>query len=665
MYQKDKVSYLHFYYSAGLTPIPLFVNSKRPVVENWTTLGRDELLKRLEKHDGNVGLRIERPIFIIDIDEAKLSSLILDEIPPTWMVETRRGMHIYAKSSVNYPQNNKKSRLVQLLAEGCQVVAPPSVVDGHEYRFIRGPPEYQIAEVDGRAMEKLTRILEALAKHEVLIHKLAELWTEGHRHNLSLWLNGALRKAGIDKFEAAVVVKSICLLAEDRELNDRLTTLKTTYERPIDEVAGWSYLERELISIVGPEKAGEILNLLPRPVKTEEKQRLVRLSAPMDLDGAHFEQIEDGLLKIDRDGQITVGEIIDNHVRDSWLNDIVVLPPAPEKVDSIELWNRVKNYIKTYVYHENEQIFDVLTSFVFWSYFADSNEWTPYLFIHGPFGTGKSRLLETLRLLTYRSLLSSIARGPSLFRTIERLGAVTLIIDEANHFSNDLRDLLRVGYRKNNYIVRADKTEHGIELHKFATYCLKFFAHVDEPSEDIKQRSVAITMTRAPSPPPKKFDLDEARRIRAGLFYYRLRSKIEVTGEEYHSIYGDSRLEEIASPLVRMAMEFNPGAVQTIKAFFEEEEKRRMTELSSSDEAILIEALLRYIEENGEITYISNATLQSLLEWEPRKIGRLMSRLGFEKIRKARERGYLLSLERLHRLAVLYGLEPYYQVTMT
>jgi predicted ATP-dependent serine protease len=147
-------------------------------------------------------------------------------------------------------------------------VEPPSKVDGHEYHYL--DPNTPIAALDGKGIEKLERMLRALGKYENLIRGFAAVWTEGHRHNLSLWLNGALRKAGLERSEAAIVVKSICLLADDGELRDRLEALKTTYEKDIEEIAGWSRLETELQTIVGVDRARELLSLLPKPKKNEE-----------------------------------------------------------------------------------------------------------------------------------------------------------------------------------------------------------------------------------------------------------------------------------------------------------------------------------------------------------------------------------------------------------
>jgi predicted ATP-dependent serine protease len=245
---------------------PLKPNSKEPKVEGWNTRAPDDLMRGFVEGD-NIGLRIEPPLFVVDVDDRRLAALIEEDIPKTLTVVTRRGYHYYFVASNTYPETNKKSRLLQLLAKGCYVVEPPSKVEGHEYHYL--DPNTPIAALDGKAIEELERMLRALGKYENLIRGFAAVWTEGHRHNLSLWLNGALRKAGLERSEAEVVVKSICLLADDGELRDRLEALKTTYEKDIKEIAGWSRLETELQAIVGVDRARELLSLLPRPKENE------------------------------------------------------------------------------------------------------------------------------------------------------------------------------------------------------------------------------------------------------------------------------------------------------------------------------------------------------------------------------------------------------------
>ncbi|MEM0506715.1 MAG: bifunctional DNA primase/polymerase, partial [Thermosphaera sp.] len=501
--------FLEFYYSRGLLPLPLECGGKAPVIRDWPNVSREEALKAFGYlKEYNTGIKIEPPVFVVDVDDKRLGPLILDETPSTWIVETRRGIHVYLKAPEgHYPATNKKSRLIQLLARGCQVVGPPSVVEGHVYRFLCDPWETPIAEVSTEKLKLIERIVKTFGEHEALILRFAELWTEGHRHNLSLWLNGALRKSGVEKIDAAIIIKSISLLAGDPELMDRLTAIKTTYERPVEEIGAWSYLKRELESIIGPEWAGEILKMLPAKVDEEVKRereagkrpRRVRVSAPLEIDGMLIEPVDCGLA-VCKNGRTEVCESFEYEGRtfekDSWVDGVVTLPPEPINIEPKTLWEMTRKYIEEYVYLGDSKLYDVLTGFVGWSYFYDGESVTPYLYINGPYGSGKTRLLEVLKMLCYRSVLSSIARGPSLFRLIERLRSLTLLIDEGMIRDKDVSDLLRVGYRRGNVVIRVERESDKFVLRKFETYCLKGFASLEEPSEDIKQRSVTINMIR-------------------------------------------------------------------------------------------------------------------------------------------------------------------------
>jgi hypothetical protein len=132
--------------------IPLKPNSKEPKVEGWNTRAPEDLMREFAEND-NVGLSIEPPLFVVDVDDRRLAALIEDDFPRTLTVITRRGLHYYFRVEDTYPQTHKKSRLIQLLSKGCYVVKPPSKVDGHEYKYL--DPNTPIAALDGKAVEKL------------------------------------------------------------------------------------------------------------------------------------------------------------------------------------------------------------------------------------------------------------------------------------------------------------------------------------------------------------------------------------------------------------------------------------------------------------------------------------------------------------------------------
>ncbi|MEM2189573.1 MAG: hypothetical protein QXG35_09650 [Nitrososphaerota archaeon] len=379
-----------------------------------------------------------------------------------------------------------------------------------------------------------------------------------------------------------------------------------------------------------------------------------------------IEPLECGLA-ICRNGRIEVRETYEHEdqilVKDPWIDDVVILPPPPEEIDQKTLWEMTRDFVKRYVYLQDTRLYDVVVAFISWSYFYDRNPWTPYLFVYGPYASGKTRLLEVLQHLCYRPVLSSIARGASLFRMIEKLGSLTLLVDELRVKDPDVLDVLKTGYRKGNIVVRADKSGDGIKLRKFQTYCIKVFASVDEPPQDLKDRSITIKMVKSLQPLDKRIDAELARKIRGGWLGLRLRNDIIVTGEEYKSLYSDHRLEEILSPLVAVSQKFNQDAEKTLLEYFRELEEVKASEIRSTPEAEILEAICSILEK-GEKDFIEVREIAEALgnTISNEKIGRVMSRLGFRKVRIKRTRGYVLDTSLLDRLIKVYLLSPLTEV---
>jgi hypothetical protein len=569
--------FLAKYRSLGLAVVPLRPGTKEPKIQGCPSKSAEELLAALEEGD-NVGLRIEKPFFVIDVDNRKLLSLFLDEVDRTLIVETRRGYHLYLKAKSYYPANNKKSRLTQLLAKGCQIVAPPSTIDGHTYRFV--DPNAAIATLDDRAVEKIERIVEALAKYEKIIVGFAEAWSEGHRHNLSLWLNGALRKAGVPRFEAAVVVKSICLLADDPEINDRLTALKTTYERDVAEIAGWRRLREELASIVGEEKAGQLLGLLPRPEEGGETKKIRH---------APFVELGDGRLcevcfngkesffvvydqssgRIEKLGEVGEGEIIYRPLNSPEVGRIVVLPSDVEEYggDS-ELFAQILDFLSRYHYSPNgwEKKLDALYVMLTWIY--DVLPIVPYRKLTGPKGSGKSTWLKVMGSICYRGLfISGASSEASLLRLIDRWRG-TLLIDEADlgdtSFLSTLVKALNVGFdKKMGYFTRCERDDPS-HVDSFYVFGPKI-AVTREPFSDDALESRFIT-TRPFKQPYARFLGQtfeaEAERLRNRLLLWRLRNYSKIKDRArlledpslHQTVFGDGgvdpRVAQILLPLL-------------------------------------------------------------------------------------------------------------------
>ncbi|MEM2690342.1 MAG: bifunctional DNA primase/polymerase [Nitrososphaerota archaeon] len=623
---------------------------KRPIVNTYTAW-RDrpmtvEECKALPWSKANgvmllTGIKTEQGYFFaIDVDipiEELRPSLGLFRV--TYFEETiSNRLHALYWSKAPVPTltaHDDRNRELRLLGAGAQVVVAPS----YGYKKLNDNP---LSVID----DPLTYFSEICGKLDFRLDKEKTIEQIEPPSRLKKLLNKIVSRLKVENIGGQYISVHCPFHPPDDHPSFAIHRQKNY---AIDYHDGRVYNLKELAEALG--------------IKLEDGEKLVKISAPITIDGARYEEIEEGLLKI-ANGEVTIGEMIDNYVRDPWLEGVVTLPPAPDEVDSAELWGRVRDYIRRYIYHEDKRIYEVLTAFAFWTYFYDKNPWTCYLFILGPYGSGKTRVLEVLSRLCYRAVHSSILRGPSLFRTIEKMGSLTLLIDKRHGYEwhEDVLDLLTTGYRNNGVVIRSETTRDGIKLKKFRTYCAKVIASADEASEDIMQRCVRIMMMRAPSPPPKRLDDDGARMIRAGLLYLRLNNNVEISGEEYRSIYGDARAEEIYSPLGAMAKMFNPDAVEIINSYFRDEEQLRADELRSSDAALILSALSVIIEEtpNDAPEFISTGQIVNALNNSitPQRVGRIMKSFGFKPKSNGRERGYIIDLNLLGRWMDIYRLRP-------
>jgi hypothetical protein len=649
--------------------IPLKPNSKEPKVVGWDSRAPEDLAREFVEGD-NVGLRIEPPLFVVDVDDRRLAALIEDDFPRTLTVVTRRGLHYYFLALDTYPETNKKSRLIQLLAKGCYVVKPPSKVDGHEYKYL--DPHTPIAALDGKAIEKLERMLKALGKYENLIRGFAAFWVEGHRHNLSLWLNGALRKAGLERFEAAVVVKSICLLAGDGELRDRLEALKTTYEKDIEEIAGWSRLESELEAIVGVDRARELLSLLPRPKKSEHAEGADKprsryiVGGEVSPDGSLVEVVEGPRLLVYRDGKFEVHESleVDGVIHRPYPHLPFALARAPAALDvDPELWRDTKSFVMEYFDAPDERVYDVIVAGVAWSYFyREIRKSTPYLLFLGPWRSGKTRALEVFTALGHRALQVVDPSEASIFRIIEEFKPL-LVIDEANVLDPNILAILAAAYRYGAVIPRVVDPDKGLDgLRMFHVFSFVVYASREQPRDDIFSRSVTVFCEKAVRQTKKLIDEERAAALRTRWFAQRLRlyDQVRVTFAEFES--EDGRMQELFSPLIVMSRLFgDPDAERNIVSYGREIEMRVRSLETTSEEAEVVEAVVKAVEGRGPDApeYLTNAEIMGNLngEWEPRRLGRLMTGLGFRRIKlPGGVRGYIIDYRLLARLMRRYDV---------
>lgn len=83
---------------------------------------------------------------------------------------------------------------------------------------------------------------------------------QGLRHKLTLAISGWLRKRGFSQQEVETIIRNVASHFNDDEIEERIHNIQTTFQRPLDEVVGWTLL----MEIVGEDIAHVLDTKIPK-----------------------------------------------------------------------------------------------------------------------------------------------------------------------------------------------------------------------------------------------------------------------------------------------------------------------------------------------------------------------------------------------------------------
>ena len=158
----------------------------------------------------------------------------------------------------------------------------------------------------------------------------------------------------------------------------------------------------------------------------------------------------------------------------------------------------VRKILKKYVHFQDKSSYLILALFILLTHSFKNFDVVPYLLITGPYGSGKTLILELLNLLCYRPLLASQISKAAFYHVIHRLQG-TLLIDEAEGLSRryqnefDMAVLLH-GYKSGGFVVRVDagKRKHV----KFRCFGPKAIANTGGIySKQLRSRCIVLRTT--------------------------------------------------------------------------------------------------------------------------------------------------------------------------
>lgn len=191
--------------------------------------------------------------------------------------------------------------------------------------------------------------------------------------------------------------------------------------------------------------------------------------------------------------------------------ELLELGATPEQIDALVAQREAERreallydlvaFVRRYVVLPEEAAV-VVAVWIVHTHALEAFDVTPYLNITSPEKrSGKSRLLEVLKLLVPNPLHVILPSEAVLFRTINA-GNVTLLLDEADAFfrrdANDaqegVRAVLNAGFERGATVPRCLDRGRGVE--KFSVFCAKAIAGIGAAPDTIVDRSFTIAMRR-------------------------------------------------------------------------------------------------------------------------------------------------------------------------
>lgn len=172
-----------------------------------------------------------------------------------------------------------------------------------------------------------------------------------------------------------------------------------------------------------------------------------------------------------------------NKVRDSGLN--------------VDIISEISSYIRNFVFLSDETAYDILSLLVIHSYCVSLFNKTPYLWINGEKGCGKTTLLIILKSIMFKPIFSSNISPSAIYRIINS-DRPTLFLDELESLErrgkiNDpIFQILNSGYQKDGTVTRTE----GGKIAKFSTFCFKIMAGINGLYPALLDRCISINMIK-------------------------------------------------------------------------------------------------------------------------------------------------------------------------
>lgn len=283
--------------------------------------------------------------------------------------------------------------------------------------------------------------------------------------------------------------------------------------------------------------------------------------------------------------------------------EAIILPDGVEEYGTVEeLDEQIDKFIRAYLEVEEDMYF-YLKSYVRFSWVYDKFRTLNYLKFQGDTGAGKSRALDSIGCLCYKTIFTSGATTTApIFRTINKWKG-TVIIDEADmpkgsDETNAMVKIINQGFEKNRHVMRCDDNDKE-KVKFFDVYCPKIIgSRKSFDDKAVEARCITTIMQQMvrqdiPVILPKKF-YEEAKVLRRKLLCYRLNNFFKIDpdkGLKCDLSYIEPRLRQVNMNFVGLFAQ-DEKQLEVFKGFLTKLNEKLIIERADSYDGMVIQALL-------------------------------------------------------------------------
>ena len=200
----------------------------------------------------------------------------------------------------------------------------------------------------------------------------------------------------------------------------------------------------------------------------------------------------------------TLDEMVQAHrpLPDAAAGRSVSLPAVdlwPDPVPAAALLDELTETIRRHVIL-NPSAAAVVALWIAHTWVACCFQHTPRLGITSPARRcGKSTLLDVLRATCYRPLKADNISASGVFRTVEALAPLTLLLDEADSYlgeNEELRGVLNSGFERSGEVIRVVEMDGEHQPIRFRTFAPVALASIGALPSTLEDRAVPIVLQR-------------------------------------------------------------------------------------------------------------------------------------------------------------------------